>query len=91
MNKKLLPRQVTISSNPQCFNCNEFGHTLKDCTKEKRCGWCKKSGHHDTNCRKFVTFQNSIDSMMAGSGKAYDIAWLGMSGVSAAFAYRIHI
>ena len=36
----------------KCFNCNEEGHSSKDCTKAETCRICKEEGHISPDCPK---------------------------------------
>ena len=38
---------------PRCYNCQEFGHVKKHCSKDKPvCGHCTEIGHEYKNCPK---------------------------------------
>ena len=50
-----IPRRVRSSQREnirlKCFNCNELGHSRRDC---KTCGYCRKNGHNAKGCEERI-------------------------------------
>lgn len=44
----------------KCFNCQEIGHTVKECATDVKCTVFEKLGHNSGNCP--VSFANKINS-----------------------------
>jgi hypothetical protein len=34
----------------QCFKCNKFGHPIKWCRSNRKCGYCSSTEHDDNDC-----------------------------------------
>lgn len=47
----------------KCYNCNAPDHIMRDCTKEKVCTICKKSGHIAYQCKDQETPAQESDNL----------------------------
>ena len=46
-----LPDEVARSCpNVICFNCDQLGHTFRDCTEPIKCSICKEDGYYTVDC-----------------------------------------
>ena len=46
-----LPDHVArVCPNVVCFNCDQLGHTYRDCTEPNKCSICKEDGHYAVDC-----------------------------------------
>ncbi|XP_064466392.1 uncharacterized protein LOC135377709 [Ornithodoros turicata] len=55
--KDLRPPLRNEEGDPKCYNCNEYGHVARDCSRPKRallCLRCGKTGHTQRHCSDFV-------------------------------------